>query len=202
MKPGSPRSFARRARRAAGALATSLCLYTAALAAEEAGGHHAGVPWGEIVKQAINFAILAVVLVYFLRKPLTSFLRERSELLRKSIEDAAKARADAAERLSAIEARSAALAGEIALLNEKMDAEADAEARRIQETAAAEVERIRAQAEFTGEQEVKKAREELRREASALAAQAAEELVRKTLSPEDQERLVRENIRKIEGIVQ
>ena len=33
-----------------------------------------------------------------------------------------------------------------------------------------------------------------------LTARAAEELVRKTLSPEDQERLVRENLEKIEGI--
>jgi F-type H+-transporting ATPase subunit b len=86
-------------------------------------------------------------------------------------------------------------------MNAKMDVEAAAEARRLQETAAAEISRIRAQSEFTGEQEVKKAREELRREASLLTARAAEELVRKTLSPEDQERLLRENLEKIEGIV-
>ena len=48
---------------------------------------------------------------------------------------------------------------------------------------------------------MKKAREELRREAALLSARAAEELVRKTLSPEDQERLVRENLEKFEGIV-
>ena len=48
---------------------------------------------------------------------------------------------------------------------------------------------------------MKKARAELQQEASVLAAQAAEELVRKSLSPQDQERLVKENIDKIEGIV-
>jgi F-type H+-transporting ATPase subunit b len=159
------------------------------------------IPWGEIVKQVINFAILAGVLVYFLRKPLSSFLKERSELLRKSIDDAAKARAEAAEKLSVIEARTAKLAGEIAQMNAKMDAEAGAEVRNLKEAATAEIARIRAQAEFAGEQEVKKARQELRKEASILSAQAAEELVRKTLSPEDQERLVRENLEKIEGIV-
>lgn len=183
-------------------LAASLCTAAAALAAEEAGGAHAAaIPWGEVVKQAINFAILAGVLFYFLRKPLSSFLKERSELLRKSIDDAAKARAEAAEKLSAIEARTAALADEIAAMNAKMDAEAGVEAQRLRETAAVEISRIRAQSEFAGEQEVKKAREELRREASLLSAQAAEELVRKTLSPVDQERLVRENLEKIEGIV-
>jgi F-type H+-transporting ATPase subunit b len=181
-----------------------LCAAAAAFAAEESGAHPGGgvhIPWGEIVKQAINFLVLAGVLVYFLRKPLSSFLKERSELLRKAIDDAAKARAEAAEKLAAIEARTANLADEIAGMNAKMDVDAAAEAGRLQETVAVEISRIRAQSEFTSEQEVKKAREELRREASLLSARAAEEIVRKTLSPEDQERLVRENIEKIEGIV-
>ena len=199
-----PRLRVRQALRVAAPLAASLCAAVAAFAAEEGTGHQGGgvhIPWGEMLKQAINFLILAGVLVYFLRKPLSSFLKERSELLRKAIDDAAKARAEAAEKLAAIEARTANLADEIAGMNAKMDVEAAAEARRLQETAAAEISRIRAQSEFTGEQEVKKAREELRKEASLLTARAAEELVRKTLSPEDQERLVRENIEKIEGIV-
>jgi F-type H+-transporting ATPase subunit b len=199
-----PRSHACRTLRVAALLAASLCAAAVAFAAEEGGAHPGGgvhVPWGEILKQAINFLILAGVLVFFLRKPLSSFLKERSELLRKAIDDAAKAREEAAEKLAAIETRTANLADEIAGMNAKMDAEADAEARRLQETVTVEISRIRAQSEFTGEQEVKKAREELRREASLLTARAAEELVRKTLSPEDQERLVRENLEKIEGIV-
>ncbi len=193
-----------RALRVVAPLAAVLCVATVVFAAEESGAHAAGgvhIPWGEILKQAINFFILAGVLGYFLRKPLSSFLKERSELLRKAIDDAAKARSDAAEKLAAIENRTARLADEIAAMNAKMDAEAAAETLRLQEAAAAEISRIRVQSEFTGEQEVKKAREELRREASLLTARAAEELVRKTLSPEDQERLVRENLEKIEGIV-
>jgi len=200
----SMRSRVFRALRFVAPLAGALCVAAAAFAAEENGAHPGGgvhVPWGEILKQAINFLILAGVLVYFLRKPVSSFLKERSELLRKAIDDASKARAEAAEKLAAIENRTAKLADEIAGMNAKMDVEAAAEARRLQESVAAEISRIRTQSEFTGEQEVKKAREELRREASVLTARAAEELVRKTLSPEDQERLVRENIEKIEGIV-
>lgn len=200
----SPRTSACRALRAVASLAMSLCAVAVAFSAEEGGAHQGGgvhVPWGEIIKQAINFLILAGVLVYFLRKPFSSFLKERSELLRKAIDDAAKARAEAAEKLAAIEARTGKLADEIAGMNAKMDVEAAAEALRLQETAAVEISRIRAQSEFTGEQEVKKAREELRREAALLSARAAEEIVRRTLSPEDQERLVRENIEKIEGSV-
>ena len=179
-----------------------LCAAAVAFAAEGGGAHGGGgIPWGEVLKQAINFAILAGVLVYFLRKPVSSFLAERSELLRKAIDDAAKARGEAAEKLAAVEARLANLSGEIAQMNARMDAEAGAEVERIRKAYAAEIAGIRAQAEFTGQQELKKAREELRREASELATRAAEELVRRTLTPEDQERLVRENIQKIEGVV-
>lgn len=172
----------------------------AAAAAEEAGGH-AGIPWGEIFKQAVNFGILVGVLVYFLRKPVGSFLKERSELLKRSIDEAARARASAAEKLLAIEARMNRLAQEVAEMNRKMDAETDEETRRIREAAKAEVERLHAQVQFAADQEVKKAKAELRREAAGLAARAAEEIVSKTITPEDQERMVRENIDRIREIV-
>ena len=178
---------------------------TAAGAAAEggaAGGPGVVIPWWELFKQLVNFSILVGVLVYFLRKPLASFLKERSELLRKSIGDAARAREEAAAKLSAIEARMSRLAEEIAGMDRKMDAEADEEARRIRETADVEIDRVRIQARFAAGQEVKKAREELRREAAGLSILAAEEIVKRTITPEDQERLVRENVDKIREIVQ
>ncbi|MBI5577404.1 MAG: ATP synthase F0 subunit B [Deltaproteobacteria bacterium] len=181
--------------------AAFLAFAAAAFASEAAGGHHGGIPWGDIVKQFVNFAILVGALVYFLKKPLSSFLKERSEMLRKSIEDASRAREEAAAKLAAIETRVAGLAGEIAEMNRKMEAEADDEALRIHAAAQAEIERVRVQAQFSADQEVKKAREELRREAAALATGAAEEIVRKAMTPEDQERLVRENIEKIREVV-
>jgi F-type H+-transporting ATPase subunit b len=169
-------------------------------AASEAGGA-AGIPWGEIFKQAVNFGILVGVLVYFLRKPVGAYLKERTEMLRKSIDEAAAARASAAEKLLAIEARMANLSQEIAEMNRKMDAEAEEETRRIREVAKAEIGRIHAQVQFAAEQEVKSARLELRKEAAELSAQAAREIVTKTITPEDQERIVRKNIEGIREVV-
>jgi len=173
-----------------------------AAASEGAAGHSEGIPWVDLLKQAVNFAILAGALVYFLKKPIASFLKERSEQLRKSIEDAARAREDAAAKLSAIEARMARISDEIAGMNRKMEGEAGEEARRIHETAQAEIERVRIQAQFAADQEVKKARKELREEAAGLATRTAEEIVKKAMTPEDQERLVRENVEKIREILQ
>jgi F-type H+-transporting ATPase subunit b len=185
-------------------LALSILLVSAAAAAAQASGAPAGhgaIPWDTIVKQAVNFAILVAVLVYFLRKPLSSFLQERTDLLKKSIDDAARARQEAAEKLAAIEARLAKLPGELEELSRRSASEADAEARRIAEAGKVEADRIRLQAETSADLEVRKAREELRREASELAAQAAEELLKREFKPSDQERLVRENIEKIREIV-
>lgn len=178
-----------------------LLLAAAPAAALASGGGEAagsaGVPWWEIFKQAVNVAILVGVLVYLLKKPLSSYLKERSELLRKSIDDAAKARAEAAEKLSAIQARMVRLSGEIEEMNRRMESEAGEEARRLRDLAQAEIARVREQSRFAAEQEVKKAREELRREAADLSAAAAEEMVKKSVTPDDQERIVRENIDKI-----
>jgi F-type H+-transporting ATPase subunit b len=176
-------------------------LLPAAAAASEGAAGHAGIPWGDILKQAVNFAILAGALVYLLKKPISSFLKDRSEQLRRSIEDAARAREEAAAKLSAIEARMSGIGDEIAALNRKMDEEAEEEARRIRETAQSEIERVRVQAQFAADQEVKKARVELRKEAAELATAAAGEIVKKAMTAEDQERLVRENVEKIREIV-
>lgn len=174
----------------------------AALAAGEGeAAGHAAVPWWEIFKQAVNVGILVAVLVYFLKKPLSSYLKERSELLRKSIDDAAKARAEAAEKLSDIQARMARLSGEIEEMNRRMESEAGDEAKRLRETAQAEIARVREQSKFAAEQEVKKAREELRREAADLSAAAAEEMVKRSVTPDDQERIVRESIEKIKEVL-
>jgi F-type H+-transporting ATPase subunit b len=178
----------------------ALFLPSIAAAAEGTAGG-AGVPWWEIFKQAVNFGILVGVLVYFLRKPVGAYLTERAELLRRSIDEAARARADAAAKLTAIEDRMARLAGEIAERSRTMDAEAEEETRRMREAAKAEIERLHAQVQFAADQEVKKARAELRRESAELSAQAAREIVAKKITPDDQERIVRENIDRIREIV-
>jgi len=182
-------------------LSSVVFLFTSTLAFAGADGGGVEIPWGDIVKETVNLTIFLCVLGYFVRKPLSSFLKDRSELMRKSIEDASAARAEAMKKLEAVDARMKLLSEEIAKLNARMESESAAEAQALRDTATAEIGRIRAQAEFSGEQELKKALAELRHEASVLVSEAAETMVRESLSAQDQERLVKENIEKIERIV-
>ncbi|MCL2103096.1 MAG: ATP synthase F0 subunit B [Syntrophorhabdaceae bacterium] len=174
-----------------------LFVATPAFAAE----HGVIIPWGDVVKQIINLAIFVSVLIYLLRKPISSFLKERSEMMRKAIEDAAFAHTEAMQKLKAMDDRMALLSEEVAKLNARMESESVLEAQALRDMANAEIARINAQAEFSGRQELKKALVELRQEASELVSEAAEEIIRKSLSAQDQERLVRENIEEIERIV-
>ena len=95
----------------------------------------------------------------------------------------------------------ARLSGEIEEMNRRMESEAGDEAKRLHDLAQAEIARVHEQSRFAAEQEVKKAREDLRREAADLSAAAAEEMVKKSVTPDDQERIVRENIDKIKEVL-
>ncbi len=72
-------------------------------------------------------------------------------------------------------------------LRERLGAEARQEAARLVEAAQAQI-----------GQEVRRARAELRAEVGVLATQIAERLVRKSLSDEDHQRLVRDALARIE----
>lgn len=167
--------------------------------AKAAEGEHAGLPWGEIVKQALNFGILVGILVYFLRKPISNFLKDRREILIKAMEEASKANAEAKEKLAKVEEKIDLLDKEVEDLNRNMEKEAEVEFERIKSLTKEEIERIKEQATVAAEQVVKKAREELRKEAAELSIKSAEEIISKTITDEDQKRFIKENLGKIKG---
>jgi len=159
--------------------------------------HSGGFPWGEIIKQAINFGILVAVLVFFLRKPLSKFLKERRELLIQSIEEAKRANEEAKSKLAGVEEKLSAIEGEISKINESMEKEIEGEIERIKDLTSGEIERIKEQASFTAEQEVKIARQALRKEAAELSIETAKEIIARSVDSEDQKRFVRESVEKM-----
>jgi F-type H+-transporting ATPase subunit b len=176
-----------------------LAAHAAFAFAKATGADHPGLPWADIIKQALNFGILVGILVYFLRKPLSNFLRDRREILIKAMEEASRANAEAKEKLAEVEEKIAHLDKEVEELNRSMEKEAEAEFERIKSLTKDEIERIKEQATVAAELVVKKAREELRKEAAELSVKSAEEIVSKTITDEDQKRFIKENLEKIKG---
>jgi F-type H+-transporting ATPase subunit b len=166
-------------------------------AAEGEGGSLIEVNW-TLGVQLISFLLLLAVLYRVMYRPLLGALEHRSAAIQQQLAEAQAARelaqgqqAAMEERIRAVHAEAQALRDralrEAAELRERLAAEARQEAARLVETAQAQV-----------AQEVRRARTELRAEVGALATQIAERLIRKSLTDEDHQRLVREALARIE----
>ncbi|MCC6163268.1 MAG: ATP synthase F0 subunit B [Acidobacteria bacterium] len=137
-----------------------------------------------------NFAILVGVIYWLARKPLADHLTARGAQIRKDLVDAAEMRTAATERLATIEARLAALPGELEDLRRRGAEELDAERTRIRTAAEVERDRLVDQARREIAAQTRHARTELRAEAAALIVDVADARLRATLTHAEQHALV------------
>ncbi|HTO09126.1 MAG TPA: ATP synthase F0 subunit B [Myxococcota bacterium] len=171
----------------------------AAFAAEHAehAAHEHAPDYSLLVFHSLGLAILIGVLVYFAGPPLRAFLSDRSDNLRRQLEQA-KAALQRAEAANAeISARLARIAGENeALVREAADV-AELERERAVQRARAAAERVREEAKRAADQEIERARAALQAEAAKLAVTLAGELVKSSLTPDDERRMVGEFVARI-----
>lgn len=168
---------------------------TCAAEAAEGEGHN---PWFALGMKFFNFAILAGILFYFLRKPVAQGLIDRREGIRKALEEARRAKEEAEAKNQEYKARVANLEDEIRGLREDFRAEGERQRDRILAEARKAAEAIRTHAEAAGANEVKRARDQLRGEVADLTVRLAEELLTKAYRPEDQKAALQKTIQNIE----
>ena len=152
---------------------------------------------GEVFWQIISFVLLAVLLIRFLKKPVLSFLGQRQEQIKNSLEQAARKETESQAQLEVWERKISVLSQEISDLHQRISREGEMERKRIIEQAIEEGDRIRQQTLVVAEQEVKKARAALKREMVDLSLELAEKLLQEATHSKDQERLVKEFIGKM-----
>lgn len=154
----------------------------------EHGAGHGGVggTW-----KIINFVILAVGVYLVWTKAISKLLDKRSAEIKKAIDDAREAKETAEKKAAEYKEKLNLLEKRISEIHLELKAEGEAEKNRIIEEAGKASEQVREQARLSAEQELKKARIEIRAEVAGLAVRMAEEILKKELKPEDQERLVR-----------
>lgn len=163
-------------------------LLAPAVAFASAEGEHgsSGMTW-----KIINFVILAVGVYLVWTKAISGLLKKRGSDIQSAIEEAQKAK-DAADRNAAeYRAKISLLDSKVSEIHNELRLEGEAEKARIIAEAARSTEALKAQAKLAAEQEIKKARIEIREEAARLAVQLAEDILKKELSPADQEKLVK-----------
>jgi F-type H+-transporting ATPase subunit b len=180
--------------------AAGVLLSGIAWAASEGEGHGGGglisLDWSLAV-QVVNFVILLVLLHRLLYRPLLAKMEERSTAIKKSLDEAQAARAEAARQQAENESRLRAAYQEAAAIRDAALKEAGEEQRRLLEGARAESQRIIEGARAQMDAEVRRARDDLRREVSELATSVAEKLIRKSLRDEDHRRIVDDAIARI-----
>jgi F0F1-type ATP synthase membrane subunit b/b' len=142
----------------------------------------------------LNLFVFVGLLIYILRKPLSSTFRARRETIRQELVRAQQERDAALARLSEVEARLNNLDAETAQIREQSRREAEAEARRIAEQAQADIEKMRENARREIASVAASARRELKQFSAEESIRLAEEMVRQNLRDEDAARLVNASI--------
>jgi F-type H+-transporting ATPase subunit b len=150
-----------------------------------------------LIVQLVNFVVLLVILTKLLYRPFLAKMAERAEAIRKSLEEAQAARAEAARQQEDTEARLRTAHAEAAAIRAQALQEAAEEQRRLVNAARAEAQRLVASARAELDADTRRARAELRREVGDLATAVAEKLIRKSLRDEDHRRIVAEAIAKV-----
>jgi F-type H+-transporting ATPase subunit b len=158
--------------------------------AAAAGEHEAGSPIVGMIAKLFNFAILAGTLVYFLRSPIATYLRDRGTQIRGDLVKAADMRTSATAQLAAIDKRMAVLPAELDALRKAGAEELAAEESRMRQTAESERTRLLDQARREIDAQLNVAQRELLGHTADLAVAIASKRVKATITAADQARLV------------
>jgi F-type H+-transporting ATPase subunit b len=166
-------------------------------AAEEGGAGSAAGPT-ELFKW-INFAIVVGVLIWVFGKKLPPVFRANAEKIASAITKATAAKAEADRQLEEAEQRLERLEQEVRGLREEAEREGAAEAERIRALAKSDAEKVAVAAKAEIEAAERAARLELKALAARLAVDGAESLLRRQLTPQTQEALIRGFVKSLEG---
>jgi len=145
----------------------------------------------------LNFALMAWMYYALGKKPIAEGLKNRRAAIAKEIEEAARMRDEAEARAVKYQDKLRHLEAELKEARESLTAAGEADRDRIVREAEEKAARMEKDAKFLVEQETKQMSVELTRTAVEMAMAAAEEILRKRITPADQERLAEDYLAQI-----
>ncbi|MDD5305877.1 MAG: ATP synthase F0 subunit B [Deltaproteobacteria bacterium] len=147
----------------------------------------------------VNFALLVILLVVFVRKPLVKALRDRRDKIEAAIREAERMMVEARATMAEAVARMDAMDMEMARIRSETLGAGKAESERIIAEAKLRSERMRADTSTAIEQEIARMAEALRAEIVEKVMIQAEAMVKEKAGPPDHERLAREYLASVDG---
>ena len=146
----------------------------------------------DLIKPAVNFSLFAALIVYVVRDPLATFMRDRTARIRAALEAGTRAKREAEALHAQLERETAELPQTRARMVAEMREVAERERALLLERSRQAAERIRLDAKLAAEQEAEAARSELRDVVVQQAVNEATRLVREAMTPDDRARAVEE----------
>jgi F-type H+-transporting ATPase subunit b len=147
--------------------------------------------------RVMNFAVLAIVLVYLLRKPLSQALSSRIKGIKDELEDLEARKNEAEKKLAEYNEKLAQLEKEAETILEDYIKQGHEAKQRILKEAEASAEKLKSQARRNIEHEFEQAKLKLQEEIFETSLEKAEEIIKNKISEDDQDRIVDEYLKKV-----
>jgi len=181
-------------------LVSALVIAACGFAWASSDGGHGGVhnAWLEIdTWKVLNFGILAVAGFFIARKPVAQFFSSRAQGIEDEIRELEQKKADAQKQLADYQAKFKNLDQESKQIVEDYVKQGEEAKTRILAEAEAQAEKLEDMAKRNIEQEFKIAKATLQQEIVEKAMEKAEEVIKATISSDDQDKLVDEYLKKV-----
>ena len=182
------------------ALAFAWLVLAPAQAAFAIGDYHTvyGTTSGWVI-QIVNFIVFIVVIMWLVKKPIAKFLRDRSEGIAKSVEEARKAREAAEKALKEVQDRLRLKDSELEEILKTAKSSGEAEREALVKEADRMSRKIAEHADAYLAFELKNAKDAIRKEAAELAVGLAEKKLTDKITPDGQNKLIEEAIKHLEA---
>jgi len=172
----------------------SLCVVDSVLAAGGGGGSH----WQATdTYKVMNFAVLAIALVFLLKKPVSQALNARIQGIKEQLEELESQKKAAEDELANYSEKLATLEGEAETIVAEYVRQGEEAKARILAEAEKTAGKLEEQAKKNIENEFNKAKEDIQAEIIDKALLKAEEIIKSKISDEDQISLVDEYLDKV-----
>ena len=168
--------------------------------ASSEGGGYSSAQWHDLLYRVLCFAAFLGVLYYFARRPVTTFFRERRENIARNLEYLETQARNLEEQNEIMSKEIAKIASERDAILAEYERLGQNEAARLIAEARTTAETLLEKTKEAMEMEIKSARQALLAEIISLSTRAAQDLVQKNITEDDQKRLTSEFMNQVEKL--
>ena len=168
-----------------------------AFAAAEGEGGHETQKWIDLGKKAFDFIVLVGLLYWLLAAQIKEFFSGRRVEIKKTLEESVEKKAEAEKKYREYSEKIDKASVEIDGIFEMIKAQGITEKQKIIEDAEKAAKKMKEDAHARIEQELKGASDQLKAQAVQLSVQMAEEILKRSITAQDHETMVKEYMDKV-----